>query len=303
MKNYYFILGAVMLCLTGCHKRTDPGTLGAAQCVDIVARVNGYLTAKAYTSGDWVKQGQLLFRIEDRNYRDEVTQAEAALATARGNLEYASAHYKAMTEAIKDNAVSSMEVAQAKSSLVQAEAAVSNAQAALQTARTQLSYCTVTAPFDGHMSGAEYDVGAYVGGAGAPVKLASIYHDKSMIASFAVEDNASLGSLRRNIAAGNIDYHHIPVKFSETTAHQYYADLYFQAPTVNTSTGTMALKAKVDNPYDTPVKTGNTVRDSLRIITSGIGPDDRYVTKAIMKVRDGMEVKPVLTDSVVSQKR
>ena len=53
----------------------------------------------------------------------------------------------------------------------------------------------------------------------------------------------------------------------------------------------------------TPVKTGNTVRDSLRIITSGIGPDDRYVTKAIMKVRDGMEVKPVLTDSVVSQKR
>lgn len=376
MKNYYFILGAVMLCLTGCHKKTGheasgllpvdvaypvcdsvliyktyPGTLGAAQCVDIVARVNGYLTSKAYTSGDWVKQGQLLFRIEDRNYRDEVTQAEAALATARGNLEYASAHYKAMTEAIKDNAVSSMEVAQAKSSLVQAEAAVSNAQAALQTARTQLSYCTVTAPFDGHMSGAEYDVGAYVGGAGAPVKLASIYHDKSMIASFAVEDNASLGSLRRNIAAGNIDYHHIPVKFSETTAHQYYADLYFQAPTVNTSTGTMALKAKVDNPYDelksgmfvsvdlpvsrdphailvldasigsdqrgqylyvvndsnkvvyTPVKAGNTVRDSLRIITSGISPDDRYVTKAIMKVRDGMEVKPVLTDSVVSQKR
>ena len=77
MKNYYFILGAVMLCLTGCHKKTGheasgllpvdvaypvcdsvliyktyPGTLGAAQCVDIVARVNGYLTAKAYTSGN-----------------------------------------------------------------------------------------------------------------------------------------------------------------------------------------------------------------------------------------------------------
>lgn len=376
MKNHYLLLGMALICMTACHHKTDrdasapvpvdvafpicdsvlisktyPGTLSAGKYVDIVARVNGYITSKDYVSGQWVPKGKVLFRIEDRNYRDAVVQAEAALTTARGNLEYASAHYKAMTEAIKADAVSEMEVEQARSALVQAEAAVKNAGAALQIARTKLSYCTVTAPFDGHMAGAEFDPGAYVGGEGAPVKLSGIYHDKTMLATFAVEDNEALGSLRRNIEAGKIDYHHIPVRFSEETGHQYFADLCYQSPEVNTATGTMTLKGVVENPYDelksgmyisvdlpvssdpnailvldasigsdqlgkylyvvndsnkvvyTPVKTGEAVRDSLRIITSGIGPRDRYVTRAIMKVRDGMEVKPVLTDSVTSQKK
>lgn len=45
----------------------------------------------------------------------------------------------------------------------------------------------------------------------------------------------------------------------------------------------------------TPVEVGGTVDDTLRIITSGITPDTRYVTQALLKVRDGMRVKPVLT--------
>ena len=74
MKNYYFILGAVMLCLTGCHKKTGheasgllpvdvaypvcdsvliyktyPGTLGAAQCVDIVRRAKFFSVLKTAT--------------------------------------------------------------------------------------------------------------------------------------------------------------------------------------------------------------------------------------------------------------
>lgn len=44
----------------------------------------------------------------------------------------------------------------------------------------------------------------------------------------------------------------------------------------------------------TPVKVGEVVRDSLRVVTSGIKAGDKYVTKALLKVRDGMEVKPIL---------
>ena len=43
----------------------------------------------------------------------------------------------------------------------------------------------------------------------------------------------------------------------------------------------------------TPIETGDIYRDSLRIVTKGIGPESRYVTSAMLKVRDGMEVKPV----------
>lgn len=43
----------------------------------------------------------------------------------------------------------------------------------------------------------------------------------------------------------------------------------------------------------TPIKTGDLYNDSLRVITEGIGPNSRYVTSALLKVRDGMTIKPI----------
>ena len=49
-----------------------------------------------------------------------------------------------------------------------------------------------------------------------------------------------------------------------------------------------------DKVVYTPIRIGDLVRDSLRIVNSGLTVKDRYVTKALMKVRDGMEVNPVV---------
>ena len=48
-----------------------------------------------------------------------------------------------------------------------------------------------------------------------------------------------------------------------------------------------------DKVVYTPVKVGELIDDTLRLVTSGIKADDRYVTKALLKVRNGMKVKPV----------
>lgn len=45
----------------------------------------------------------------------------------------------------------------------------------------------------------------------------------------------------------------------------------------------------------TPITVGDVYHDSLRIVTSGITDKSRYVTKALLKVRDGMPVKPRMT--------
>ena len=178
---------------SGVIHNTYPGTLVATQEVDLVGRVDGYLIAKDYKPGDYVHQGDVLFRIEDRNYRDAVQQAEAQLSTAQANYSYSSSRYDAMKRALESDAVSKMEVEQAKSAVEEAAASIKTAQAALQTARTQLSYCTVRAPFDGHVTLASYDVGAYIAGGGAPVALAKIYHDKIMYVDFSIEDAGALG--------------------------------------------------------------------------------------------------------------
>ena len=50
-----------------------------------------------------------------------------------------------------------------------------------------------------------------------------------------------------------------------------------------------------DKVVYTPIQTGELYHDTLRIVSSGLKPTDRYVTQALMKVRDGMTVKPVIT--------
>ena len=56
--------------------KSYPGYLTSLQTVDLVARVNGYLQQVAYTPGEIVKKGQLLFVIEPSQYEDAVEQAD-----------------------------------------------------------------------------------------------------------------------------------------------------------------------------------------------------------------------------------
>ncbi len=323
------------------HK-SYPGLLTADKEVDLVARVDGYLISHPYEAGQFVKKGTVLFNIEDKNYRDQVVQAQASLATAESTLKYATARYNAMKEAQSSGAVSDMEVAQAENSMTEAAASVANAKASLQTAQTQLSYCTVRAPFDGHVSTSIYSDGTYLAGSGAPVKLATIYDDHLMTVNFSVEDAGFLSSLQSAIKNGTLDFNAVPVAFSEPTPHTYTAALSYTAPDVDSSTGTLKMQAHVENPYGelrsgmyatinlpfeafpealmikdasigsnqlgkyvyvvndsnkvvyTPITIGDQVRDSMRIVIKGLLPDQKYVTRALLKVRDGMEVNPEL---------
>lgn len=157
-----------------------PGYLEAESTVDLVGRVNGTLQSKNFAPGSRVRQGQVLFVIEPTLYENSVKQAEAELKTAKANLEYAVSSYQRMKEAIKSDAVSRIQYLQAESHVAACEAAVSNAEAALKTARTNLSYCYVKAPCDGVVDVSAYSVGAYIGGALQPVKLATVYKDNRM---------------------------------------------------------------------------------------------------------------------------
>lgn len=323
--------------------KSYPGTLNSENSVDIVGRVDGTLLEQLYTSGDIVKKGQVLFKIEDTKYRDAVQQAEAALTNARSSYEYNSKHYAAMAKALESDAVAQIQVLQAKADLEQSEAQIKNAEAALQTARTNLGYCTVRAPFDGAMSKGVYSNGAYIGGEGQPVKLAEIYDNTSFNANFYIEDGSYIRSLANANNRSMIDYDRVPVSFSEQLPHSYAGKLTYMSPTVDTTTGTLLLRVQVKSPYGelrngmyctvdlpykfepravlvkdasistsqtnkylyvvndsnrvvfTPIEVGELVNDTMRIVTSGLRGGEKYVSKALLKVRPGMEVKPILT--------
>ena len=246
-----------------------------------------------------------------------------------------------MKKALESDAVSQMEVAEAKNSLEESQAAIKQAEAALRTARTNLGYCTVKAPITGHISSRTVDPGAYIGGEVSPVTLATIYDDATMLATFYIEDDSFLRMHSTTANREGIDYTRIPLEFSEQLPHSYTGDLYYLSPAVNASTGTIELKAEVSNPYNelrdgmyvsvklpwktdpkavlvkdaslstdqlgkylytvndsdkvvyTPVTVGDLYHDTLRVVTKGISAGNRYVTKAMLKGRNGMTVNPV----------
>lgn len=324
--------------------KSYPGYAGANASADVVARVNGQLLSKNYDSGSLVKKGAVLFTIEPTKYNDAVRQAQAALATAESEYDYASKQAQAMKKAFESDAVSRMEVIQAESNMQQAEAAIKNARAELSTANANLGYCTVRAPFTGHITSSTVDVGNYINGEGSPFTLAHIYDDSSLVVSFAIEDSQyerMMGSKSNPDVAAL--YHKVPLEFEEKLPHEYTADLFYTSPTIDKKTGTLNLKVTVDNPYGelrdgmyvtvnlpydtdsaailvkdasigtdqlgkylyvvndsdkvvyTPVEVGGVYHDSLRVVTKGISRDSRYVTSAMLKVRDGMQVKTVMT--------
>lgn len=320
-----------------------PGYLSSELMVNLVARVNGYLQTSHLVAGSKVKKGDLIFVIEPDTYKDNVTQAEAALKTSKAQLDYARSNYERMKEAAKSGAVSQIQVLQAQSTVAEMEASVRNAEAGLNTARTNLSYCYIRAPFDGRITRASYDIGNYINGAAQPVTLATLYKDDLMYVNFNIEDNQFMKMMIT--AAQNDSTVKLPetisVHLGDNGRQNYTGRLDYLSPNVDLSTGTLNVRANLDNkdgelksglyvtitlPYSEKkdavlvrdasigtdqlgkylyivndsnivryrhIEPGQLVDDTLRQVISGIEPNERYVTTALLKVRDGMSITPI----------
>lgn len=315
-----------------------PAQLQALTDVAVVARVSGNITAKHFTDGQYVRKGDALFSIDDTQFRDAVTQAQAALETAIAQTDYATRQYAAMQKALESDAVSRMEVEQAKSAMNQGNASIKNARAALSNAQTNLGYCTVRALSSGHISAATADIGDFVTAGTSP--LATIYDDSALNAEFGIEDISYLKLIN---SPEHPELKNVPVTLADSLDNNIYTgSLTYVAPDVDPSTGTITLKLRIDNangtlksgmyanvylPVEvvkdallvkdsstgssqfgrylytlndsdkvefTQIEIGDLYHDSLRIVKSGITPGTRYVTKALLKVRPGMAVKPIV---------
>ena len=364
MKKLLFAV--TLLAIAACHKKAEPATSGTALPIEvatpiireitltreypgylkadatipIMGRVNGSIIKRNFIEGSRVKKGDLLFVIEPTLYENAVAQAQASLQTAIAEQEYARSNYERMQAAISSNAVSEIEVLQAKSRVESCNAAVANAKAALKTAQTKLGYCHVVAPANGTVSLTKQPTGAYIAGEMSPVELCQLYKDDLMYAFFNIPD---IQWFRKALATnGSIDQSNITFTLGEGNIIERSATIDYLAPNVNTGTGTLQIRAELPNsdgllksgsyisiimPYDKienamlikdasigtdqtgkfiyvvntqneveyrRIETGNIIDDTLRIVTAGLNPSERYVTKALLKVRNGMPITPIM---------
>jgi membrane fusion protein, multidrug efflux system len=125
------------------------GRVSAIGTVEIRPRVSGYVQRVAYTEGDEVKQGDILFVIDPRPYQDALDSATAQLAHFRATAELAQLQYTRAQVLLQSSAISHEEFEAHRGEYEQGHADVLAAQAAVATAKLNMSFTEVRAPISG----------------------------------------------------------------------------------------------------------------------------------------------------------
>jgi RND family efflux transporter MFP subunit len=226
------------------------GNTAAIKSVDLVARVQGFLQSINYKDGSFQKEGTTLFTIEPETYKLKLDQAQAAQAGAEATLKQAEADFRRQTDLVARQAVAQSTLDTSTSNRDNAQASLQQAQANTRIAEVNYGYTKVTAPFDGIVTAHLVSVGELVG-ASSPTQLASIVALDPIYVNFNVNEQDVLRiraeARRRGMTAAEITRLPVEVGLQTETGYPHQGNLDYASPTLNQSTGTLAVRGVIPN--------------------------------------------------------
>jgi multidrug efflux system membrane fusion protein len=220
---------------------TASGVVEPMQTVSVQAQVSGALHDVAFAEGSYVREGQLLFRIDERSFAAAAAQARAALArdeakaaaARRSDVRYqtlAAEDYDARAQADQVHAAA-----------LAAAATVAADRAALHAAEVDLGYTTIRAPISGRTGAINVRTGDIVGPGTGP--LVVINQLQPVLVRFPVLAQ-DLPLLQSALAS-----HPLPVTVSavDSSGAVEQGQLTFLDNAVDSTTGTVTGKARLEN--------------------------------------------------------
>jgi multidrug efflux system membrane fusion protein len=218
-----------------------PGTVEPFATVEVKPRVDGQISEVAFTEGQEVKAGEVLFRLDDRLIRAQMRQAEANINRDQASLIDAEAILK-RREALVAKAIVSEAATETQRSAVEVlKASIAAGQAQLEGWRTQLDYLTIMAPISGRTGVVKTKIGANVRMADTG-SLVVINQTRPISVSFAVPQ-VDLATLRRAL----ISRSEATIRATGETMTQTTGKVVFIDNQVDKTTGTLLGKIEVAN--------------------------------------------------------
>lgn len=138
------------------------GTVAPSQSVAVRPRADGEIVGIAFAEGQFVKAGQLLFRLDARQAQAAVQQAEAELKGAVAAERRARLDYERAEALVAKGFVSTAMRDQLRAAAFAAKSDIETRQAQLTAARVQLSFLSITAPISGRTGELGFRLGANV---------------------------------------------------------------------------------------------------------------------------------------------
>ena len=216
-----------------------PGTVQADIDAPIYARTSGYLKRWLVDIGARVKAGQLLAEIDTPEVQQQLSQAEADVATAEANAKIAGVTAERWESLRKTDSVSRQD-ADEKASLADAsKAQLQSARANLQRLRDLNGFQRIVAPFDGVITARETDVGRLItAGGGTGPELFRI-SDERQLRLYVRVPQAFAPQMGLKTTA--------QVTFPDHPGVSYSARMDSTANAIDPTTNTLLVQLKVDN--------------------------------------------------------
>ena len=301
-----------------------PAEVEAIERVELRPQVAGYLDATAFSEGAVVTKGQILFRIDQRAYAAALAEAEAALAQAQADAANAVREGSRAGRLVEKKAISQEEADRRLAAASVAQARVEGAKAVVESARLNLSFTTVRSPITGRIGRAEVTRGNLVS---PQTKLATIVATNPVYVRFDVDENTLATHLGKGQGRWGVTFNGKPaeVAFVENEIGRGTGTLRIRAKLANgdgavipgmygTATLTLgqqknavlvreeAIGADQGQRFVLVVDAKNVLQyravtlgareGSLRVVTSGLSPNDKVVVNGLFRLRPGMPVAP-----------
>ena len=217
-----------------------PGTVEPMRAAAVTAQVTGMVTRVRFREGDEVREGAVLVEIDPRPYRNALEQAEATLARDLIQLENARRQVERYRSLAQDAGIAAEQFESLQATAQGLEATVKSDSANLDNARLNLEYTSIRAPISGRTGSLLIKEGNVVRAQGSG-PLVTLNQTRPILVRFAVP--APHLPLIRQYQGGSLV---VRVQVNNDTT-ELSGTLVFVDNAVDTTTGTIMLKARFDN--------------------------------------------------------
>jgi len=263
------------------------GTVEPLQTVAVQPQVSGPIVRIAFTEGQDVQKGQVLFQIDPRPFQAALARAEAILERDRAQEANAKQEAGRYAELAEREYVTAQQYDQARTAAAAAAATLAGSEAAVSEARLNLQYATIRAPISGRTGSLRVREGNLVR-SNEPAPLVTINQIRPILVRFAVP--AANLSLIQKYRRGELVVRAEPVGGGQPSE----GTLAFVDNAVDTTTGTILLKGTFPNT-DGALWPGEFVNVRLRLY---VDQDALTVPRrAVVSGQEGSYVFVVQRDS------
>lgn len=214
--------------------------------VNIQSRVSGNIVEKYVQGGQLVTAGQPLYRIDDRQYRSAVLQAQATLAQSEATLNNARMDLSRYEQLYADAAISEQTLTTQRAQVSAYEAAAAANAALLRQAQENLDDTTVYAPMTGQLSVNDVGVGTFV--SAGTTTLVSMGTSNPIYAQFSLSENEYLNFVEQAAQQSGIGGVIVQLTLSNGSKYPLTGHIATADRALATNTGTLTIKALFDNP-------------------------------------------------------